>query len=385
MPRIRPRTVVDEEYVEQASYTINLDLPESGLVSDLYLIVHARAHPTADGRNKWIRNLITSVSVNQAGQEALNAAPPDFFQADYYYKTGKYPQCGARRWETFGDIEEVVPILFGNKEKDLEHYIDLSRLSDPKLSVTYNLAGTDKLGYNIWLTTRYPRFSIIANLIEGVDVPVSKGYHSLRQIEKYTASDSQIKKIELKGGRPIKRILFQYDIKNLNYVMRQHVDKIRLWGDNEAWVPFSMTSERFKNFVRMIHGLCKVKGNFEQWGYNDAINCIVDEREYLAINQYSDRLAHIFCMGGSGRAFMFQATTLGTGAEYVTDTSGYFEFVGIAPNAIYPISMPEMLGMDYLDPEEHKPVYFELEHASDAATTTGGDMRIAVSDLVKQR
>lgn len=382
MVTIRPKTVIDEDYVSQSSYTIDLDLPSTGKVSTLYLVLHARRAASNLGGNALARNLISSISVNQAGQEQLNAAPPDFFTADYYYKTGKMPIMGTRRWETAGDIEEVIPIMFGDKVNDLDHYIDLERLNDPQISVTYNLAATDNEGNATWDTSVYPRFSVIANLLEGPGLPASKGYHSMRQIEKYTASNSQVKKIELKGARPIKRLLFQYDLTGIYYAMRQHVDRIKLWGSNEAYVPFNMTSERFKNLVKMAFGTGVARGNFEYWYGGKTINNIFDERDYIDIMLHNSKLIAAFAYGGSGHGFVLEPTTMSTGAaDYSTALSGFFEFTGIAPYAIYPVDAEKMLGMEYIDPTEHTPLYLELTHSSSAGTMTG-DTRVAIEDLV---
>jgi len=381
MPTIRPTVVVDEEYVSQDKYTIDLDLPTSGLASTLWLIVHANKVSTIDGCNAWIRNLISSISVNQAGQAALNAAPPDIFQADYYYKTGKFPQCGTRRWETWGDIEEIVPILFGEKVDDPEHYIDFAKLNDPTLSVTYDLDATDCEAYIPWTDASYPRFTVIANLLQGAEIPASKGYYSLRQIEKYTPVNSQVKKVELKGPRPIKRVLFQYDLTNIAYAMRQSVDRIRLWGDNEAWIPFDMTSERFKNIVKMLFGTGVARGNFELWWHGKTINNIFDERDYIDLMLHDDITRAVYANGGSGHGFVFRLSNLSDGLPSGVAKQGYFEFAGIAPWAVYPIDMPKMMGMDHMDPEDHKPIFLELTHAS-GATALGGDIRVCVQDLV---
>jgi len=381
-PTIRPKVVVDEESVEQTAYTLDLDLPTSGILSDLYLIVHARRVATTLGSNAWARNLISSVSVNQAGQAFLNAAPPDVFQADYYYKTGKFPIIGTRRWETYGDIEEVIPILFGEKENDFDHTIDLSKLNDPKLSVTYDLEATDNESVCPWNTSVYPSFSVIANLMQGADIPASKGYLSLRQIEKYTPANSQVKAVELKGSRPIRRILFQYDLKGIYLAMRQNVARIKLWGENEAWVPFDMTSERFKNLVKTIFGSGVARGNYERWYSGRTINNIFDERDYLDIHVHNTVTHDNYAYGGSGHGFMLKTVLSAEGTLAETDTQGYFEFAGIAPWAVYPIDMKKMLGMDYLDPKEHAPVYLELTHGSTAGDTPA-DIRVIVEDLAQ--
>lgn len=87
MPTIRPYKVVDDEYESQSSYTIDLDLPRAGILSSLDLMVKARTATSGADPSPWIKYLISSVSVNQAGQAFLASAPPEAFEADYYYKS----------------------------------------------------------------------------------------------------------------------------------------------------------------------------------------------------------------------------------------------------------------------------------------------------------
>lgn len=383
MVHIRPKTVVDSEYSSNVAYTIDLDLPSKGLVSTLYLMAKYRQLVNGQGPNAWARNLISSVSVNQAGQEQLNAAPPDMFIADAYYKTGKFPRCNIKRWGTAGDRHELIPIMFGDKVDDPEHYIDLGKLNDPQISVTYDLAGTDNEAAAPFNQSYYPRFDVIANFLEGPGIPPSKGYQSLRQIAKYETADDLVKKIELKGARPIKRILFQNDLGNIAYEMRQCISRIKLWGSNEAWVPLNMTSERFVDMVRRIFGLGVAEMNFETCAQGKTVNTIFEGRQYIGIMLHNSKTVQAYAYGGSGHGFVMEYVTMSSGATSSATQNGFFRFSGIAPYAIYPIDMPKMLGREYMDPVEHAPVFLELTHDPSAATT-GDDIRVCVEDLAKQ-
>lgn len=385
MPTIRPRTVVDDEYVAQTSYTIDLDLPTSGILSTLWLIVKARTKTTTVGTSPWMKNLISSISVNQGGAAFLNSARPAHFQADYFYKTGNWPRMGYRRWETVGDILEVIPILFGNKVDDLEHTIDLSKLSDPKLSVTYDLATKPLDLYTVWDTTYYPRFSVIADLFEGPGIPASKGYHSLRQVETYNPANSEIHLLELKGTRPIKAIYFQGDNINHAYCMRQYIDEITIHGDNEAWVPLRMKSERFAHYVQSLFGWCDIGLELQYFSCDYDMDGIVEEYVMRQFELHNTRTRVAFCYGGSGRGFKPSLVNIAGGDETGAGVAeaGFYNVRGIAPWSVYPIDFKKMLGMDYLDPTLHKPVYLELEHSSNAETTQPGPMRLCLLDLVK--
>lgn len=346
------------------------------------LMVKARTIATGVAPDPWIKRLISSVSLNQAGQAFLNAAPPEMYQADYYYKTGKMPRRG---YQVMGgssyEIIEEVPILFGEDINDMEHTIDLSRLNDPKLSVTYDLATTNHAGETIWDTSYYPRFTVMAHLLQGVGIPVSKGYHSLRQIESYTPADSEVHKLELKGTRPIKRIYTQFDKLNPSYGWIHSLDQVRLWGDNEAWIPFVQKCDDWQELIRELYGVCTVDAEVSAALGGKGIDTCVDRRVSLIYEMLHSSTLIPQMSGGSGRQSTLKYFKMTDGLPSDVLASVLYHFKGICPWSVQPIDMPKMLGIDYLDPREHAPVYLELAHVSNAATI-GGPVKIHVEDLV---
>jgi len=373
---------VDKKYVQHAAYTLDIDLPTTGILSSLILRVHALTTTTGLAPCPWIKYLISSVSVNQAGQAALNATRPEVFQADYYYKTGKFPRRGFNPLtSTATEVIEDIPILFGEKLVDLDHTIDLSRLNDPKLSVTYDTAATDCAGKVIWDTAEYPKFDVIAHLIEGAGVPMSKGYHSLRQIESYTPANSEKRYVELKGGRPVKRLYTQLDISQPYFGTRHSVDKVKLWGDNEAWVPLDLEVEDWYKTVKDVYGLCDVEGIVYYAKGGGRLDTCVDGVTHLAAEAPFEGLHILRAQRGSARdAALVQI--LISGGELTNDViTASYHFRGIAPWTVMPVDMDKMLGMEYLDPKEHAPVFLEIDHSSGAAGI-GGPMRIHIEDLV---
>ena len=382
MPVVRPKVLVDHEYVSQTKYTLDLDLPTTGLLSTLFLKTTAKTATTGVCPSPWIKYLISSISVNQAGQAALNAAPPEAFQADYYYKTGKMPQRGYQRpGPSRAIIDEVTPILFGEKVDDERHYIDLSTLSDPKLSVTYDLATTDHAAQTIWDTAYFPRFTVLANLFQGPEIPASEGYYSLRQIEGYTPANSQKKMVELKGTRPIKRLYVQNDILAMNVELLHLVDRVRVWGANESWIPFDLEIWPWEEQIRELFGICKVTtvvGYAKGAQYVD----MVAEKSLGAlveITQIRDRQAKFQSAGGRRAIFLLFVPSTGLASTDVLQAE--YDIKGLLPWSIAPIDMPGMLGIEHLDPTVNAPVFLELDHTVNAGDYSA-PMKIHVSELV---
>lgn len=382
MPPIRPKVLVDQEYVSQTKYTLDLDLPTTGLLSSLFLKTKAKTVLTGDCPSPWLKYLISSISVNQAGQAALNAAPPEAFQADYFYKTGKMPIRGYQ--QPGGDVaivDEVVPILFGEKVDDPEYYVDLSKLNDPKLSVTYDLAETDHVASTIWDTGYFPRFTVLANLFQEGEVPASKGYYSLRQIEGYTPSNSQKKKVELKGTRPIKRLYVQNDKLDPSVELLHLVDRARLWGSNEAWIPFDLETIPWEDLIQELFGLCNVKATVGYAKGGQSLDACIDRQIFWDAKHHGVTPYIYRATVGAGRKAYLYCFKIEDGSADTTARVVDFNFTGLLPWSIAPVDMPGMLGIDHLDPTDHAPIFLELWHAVNAGDYSA-PMKIHIEDLV---
>jgi len=382
MPRIRPKVLVDEKYESQTSYTINLDLPDTGRLSTLFLKVKAKTATTGNAPNPWMKYLISSVSVNEGGQAALNAAPPEVFAADFYYKTGRMPQMGFQRPGGDGAlVDEVIPIMFGEKINDPDHYIDLAKLSDPKLSVTYNLAETDHTAQTLWNTAYYPRFTVFANLFQGVGIPASKGFYSLRQSELWTPANSEKHLFEVKGPRPVKRLYMQQDTLMPNEEFLHLVNRVRLWGDNEGIIPFDMEAWPYTELIRELYGICEVDAYVPYAKGGQGIDIVTDRFLGGTVKLPVTPTVQAHIQNAAGRYGTFKCITSSSGGASTAVLQAELNIKGLAPWSVYPIDMEKMLGMEHLRPEEFAPMFLELEHASNAGDYSAS-MRIHTQDLV---
>lgn len=381
MVNLRTKVLVDDETESQESYTMHLDLPSSGKLSTLWLGVKANSVVDSGETSAFIKYLVSSISVNQGGQAALNAAPPEVFQADYWAKTGKFPQIGKHLGEDASEnIEEIVPIMFGEKVNDPNYYIDLAKMSDPKLSIIYNTGSTGPNGSELWRDTYYPKFTVVADLMSGAGLGPSKGYHSLRQQAQYTPANDQQKKHLLRGSRPIRNILFQFDRTSLHYGVYSTFDSLTINGDNGLYVPFELDDRECHLLHRRVHGLCEATGKLDYIYVGANMDGIVDYREVNGFVATDNENVWIMPVGGSGRQLPVKKFESGADPADLTTVTGYFRFLGYYPWSIYNIDMPKMLGMDALRPEQHDPMYFEIDHVSNAATI-GGPVKIHTVEI----
>lgn len=382
MGTIRPYKVVDDEYSSNASYTLDIDLPDKGRFSYMNLIVKANQDTDGYGGGPIIKTLISKVSISEGGQSHLNSAPPEAFQADFYYKTGQVWREGREKWQDADEVTSTIPIMFGESIADPYYGVDLAKMNDPQLSITYNTGGTGLDALTPFEATYYPRFTPIIYLQEGV-WPALQGYQSLRQIEKYTPSNSQEKKIELKGGRPIKRVYAQYDKTEPNYNFAQCVSTGKLWGDNERYKPFEFKALRWLEIIRDVYGYCTFPYEVYYCLHDANMDCIVGHVQSIE--------GHVHYGGwymdpalSSGRSFqpMYYQISDGVVQTGVATTCSFI-ITGLVPWDIVPIDAPNMLGMEWLDPTQNAPMYLELDHTSTAGTITG-DIKVHIADKAVQ-
>ena len=383
MGTIRPYKVVEDETVAQASYTLDIDLPNKGRFSYMNLLVKMITATTGVAPDPYLRNLITSISINQGGQAHLNAATPDMFQADAYYKTGKLGQYGYNvMGSEAGEILESIPIFFGESMHDPAFGIDLSKMSDPQLSITYNNANTGSGSDTLWETDHYPKFTPIIYLQEGV-WPALQGYQSLRQIDKYTPADSEEHKTELQGLRPLKRIYAQLDLKSPAYGWIHSITRLKLIGDNEQWKPFEQDVDWWYQIIRDSYGLCNFKAYVYYAKGGETLDTGVDKRVYNNIVLPDNEDDLFVPYGGSGRNVAIKEITIADGSHPASINRAMYDFTGYTPWSIGVIDAAKMLGVEWLEYADKAPVYLQLDHVSNAATI-GGPVRVAVADRATQ-
>jgi len=273
--------------------------------------------------------------------------------------------------------------MFGEKINDPELYIDLAKLTDPKLSVTYNLGETDHSGQTVWNTEYYPRFTVLTNLFQGPGLPPAKGFESIRTTESYAPANSEKRKIQLKGTMPITRLYAQADTLDADEEWLHLVDKYKLWGQNEEWIPFELEAWQYTELIRHIYGICKAEAYIAYAKGGQQIDMIIDRMIGASVHLPLSATEMAKLKGAAGRMAELESITMSSGSATTTVNQVEYNFQGLLPWSIAPIDMPKMLGIDTLDPTVKAPVYLQLNHAVNAGDYTSL-MKIHTQDILTQ-
>jgi len=383
MGTLRPYKVVEDKYESQESYTIDIDLPDKGRFSYMNLLVKANSITEGTGGGPFIRTLISNVNINEGGSSHLNGAPPEAFQADFWYKTGQPWREGRHKWQTaLDEVISQIPIMFGESIADPKYGIDLAKMSDPTLSITYDTGATRNTAVAPFESDYYPRFTPIIYLQEGV-WPALEGYQSLRQIDRYTPANSEEHKTELKGGRPIKRVYAQYDKSTPYYEWGHSLTKGMLWADNKKYKPFEFKTFNWMQVIRDCYGLMTFPCDFYYQKGNSKIDTVVGSPISVEGHVWQSEYTMDPAIG-SGRewqAIFRQISDGGNVDAEVLPVSWYA--TGYLPWDFLVIEAEKMLGMEWLDPTDKAPMYLELDHVSNAATIAG-EVNVHICDKAVQ-
>lgn len=382
MGTIRPYKVVTDRYESQSSYTIDIDLPDKGRFSYMDLLVKVRSDTDGKGGGPFVKTLCTSVSISEGGQSHLCSAPVEAFQADYWYKTGRTWREGRHKWQSeLGECISQIPILFGESIVDPNYGIDLAKMSDPQLSITYNMANTGVDGETPFGSSYYPRFTPIIYLQEGT-WPALQGYQSLRQIDKYIPANSEEHKTELKGGRPIKRIYAHLDIVVPYYEWGHTLATGKLWGDNEKYKPFEFTCFEWQQVIRDCFGLFTFPWETYYHQSSQGMDCVAGSPISIEGHGWiAEHFTDPALSSGRHMAPKFYRGSDGLVANEIAPISLYA--TGYTPWDVMVIDAEKMLGMEWLDPSNKAPMYLELDHKSGAAAI-GGPVKVHILDKAVQ-
>ena len=123
--------------------TYKVDLPESGLLSSLFLKLTADCTSGASLANvNWrLQDLLTTVEIIGNGSTIIKSATFKNLQYCNWLRQGIVPPHNWRNYATNTQMEYLW-ILFGRKQKDRDYGLDLSRWDNVELRITNSSSAT---------------------------------------------------------------------------------------------------------------------------------------------------------------------------------------------------------------------------------------------------
>ena len=233
-----------------------IDLPRSGLLSGIEFRFWGTPGSTTGSPDCWFHDFLTKIEVIVNGSKVVKSFEGTQLVADMLYK--KTPLYGHGMKNNAGtSAEEFFYINFGRFYHDLDYMLDLSKVNDPELRLTYNF---DLTGHDGWTTkgealAATPYYSVIPHIVR--DYPgAPKGYIKTSEVYRFTSGNSKKENMKLPIGPVYANLYLQcfYKSHGLGY----DVDKVELNINNDAIIPFRVGVLELEAEIVRKYGLFEI-------------------------------------------------------------------------------------------------------------------------------
>jgi len=179
-----------------------IDLPRSGLLSGIELRTIGYTAADTAKPDTFMHDHITRIEVVANGSQVIKSLTGDQLLAMMHYRGIPHSQ-----WEVLhlpsDYIREQFYISFGRWYHDLDYMIDLSKVNDPELRLTYDF---DMTAHHGWVNgkgldygTHKPTYCVIPHLLRDSSITPA-GYIKTNEIYRFMSANSKVEKMHVPKG-----------------------------------------------------------------------------------------------------------------------------------------------------------------------------------------
>jgi len=245
-----------------------IDLPNKGLLSCIELNLAVLGGAAADKPWVWVHDALEKVELIVNGSKVVKSLTGSQVLAlSMYDKT--FAEAQPPRQYANTTCYEKFLINLGRFYHDMDYMLDLGKVNDPELRLTFNWGMT---GHNGWTggqafgTTIAPKYSCIPHLLRESDV-TPKGYIKTSEIYRFTSIANGKENMTIPRG-PLYNGLYlesRYKWEGLG----RNMDYVEVNINNSELIPFRLANQEF--IVEMIrrYGLFERSEIVQITGKND--------------------------------------------------------------------------------------------------------------------
>lgn len=231
-----------------------IDLPNEGYLSGIALKVWGVNGPDIDEPDVWLHDRLERIEVVVNGSQVVKSYSGEQLLALMFYK--KTPVMSHDCKNMHGaSAEEFFYINFGRHYHDTEYCLDLSKVKDPELRLTYNFNMT---GHHGWTKgeamASEPYRTVIPHMLRNATA-APKGYIKTSELYRATTAASLHENMMVARGPIYSNLYFQTFYAGLGVAMT--VDYLELNFNMSDLIPMRLQP----------HGLAD--DNLRQYGYCD--------------------------------------------------------------------------------------------------------------------
>lgn len=168
-----------------------IDLPNKGLLSCVELRVNATTGPTEGDPDVWLHDALEKIELIVDGSKVVKSITGDQLLALMLYQKS-FAEGQYRSNHYSASSREYFLINLGRFYHDLDYMLDLSKVNDPELRLTFDFTKTSTYGWTrgqAYATSPAPSYSCIPHLLRESDI-TPKGYIKTAEVSRFTSDES---------------------------------------------------------------------------------------------------------------------------------------------------------------------------------------------------
>lgn len=214
-----------------------IDLPNKGLLSGIELKVWGTNGSGVDKPDVWLHDRLTKIELIVNGSKVIKSLTGEQLLADMLYKKTPIWSHDMKNMDA-ASCEGFFYINLGRFYHDEEYMLDLSKVNDPELRITYDFEKTSQNGWtNGVAMTAAPSRSVILHLLKD-NAAASKGYIKTSELHRFTSGPSKKENMTVPRGPVYSNLYLQslYASQGIGIVL----DKLELNINSDDLIPISL-------------------------------------------------------------------------------------------------------------------------------------------------
>jgi len=229
-----------------------IELPNKGHLSGIEMRVWGTAGTNAAKPDVWLHNRITKVELVVNGSKVVKSISGDQILADMLYKRTPLHSHDMKNMSG-ASCEEFFYINLGRHYHDFDYMLDLGKVTDPELRITYDFTLTSQNGWTngVAMSTAPDRTTVLHLLRDAPSEP--KGYIKTSEISRFTGAASKKENMRIPRGPMYSNLYLQsyYVAQGIGYLL----DKVELNFNNDALIPIRVGPSELAAEILRMYGL----------------------------------------------------------------------------------------------------------------------------------
>ena len=217
--------------------TITIDLPQKDFLSQILVRIY-KTNPAYTNPLLPITHFIKKLEVVD-GANVLYSLSGLQAQAFAYYRGRSQPNAERIDWEST-ETSDIFFIRFGRFCHDTKYMLDMNKLVNPQLKITYDNVITTVEGktYTVNDGNLDMKYTVLLDVLRGTPAGYIGKFISAREIYTWTQSASETHYINI----PRTELIYGIAVRGCDYfdLMLNNFARVRLNINNQEWIPFDI-------------------------------------------------------------------------------------------------------------------------------------------------